>query len=76
MFFKWLCYLKLFWVYNFNKEDYGCFYFLFFSEVKFDFIIWVGDLNNKEFDFDEEEFEVEEIFMYEGYDSKYYFLKD
>lgn len=52
------------------------FIFCFFSEVKFDFIIWVGDLNNKEFDFDEEEFEVEEIFMYEGYDSKYYFLKD
>lgn len=51
-------------------------FILFFSEVKFDFIIWVGDLNNKEFDFDEEEFEVEEIFMYEGYDSKYYFLKD
>lgn len=52
------------------------FIFCFFSEVKFDFIICVGDLNNKEFDFDEEEFEVEEIFMYEGYDSKYYFLKD
>lgn len=61
---------------KYYKEDYGYFYFLFFSEVKFDFIIRVGDLNNKEFDFDEEEFEVEEIFMYEGYDCKYYFLKE
>lgn len=41
-----------------------------------DLIIRVGDLNNKEPDSDEEEFEVEEIFMHEGYDSKYYFLKD
>lgn len=48
----------------------------FFSEVKSDLIIRVGDLNNKEPDSDEEEFEVEEIFMHEGYDSKYYFLKD
>lgn len=49
---------------------------ILFSEVKSDLIIRVGDLNNKEPDSDEEEFEVEEIFMHEGYDSKYYFLKD
>lgn len=47
---------------------------ILFSEVKSDLIIRVGDLNNKEPDSDEEEFEVEEIFMHEGYDSKYYFL--
>lgn len=69
-------YSKLPRVYNLNKEDYGRSYSLFFSEVKSDLIIRVGDLNNKEPDSDEEEFEVEEIFMHEGYDSKYYFLKD
>lgn len=61
---------------KYNKEDYGRSYSLFFSEVKSDLIIRVGDLNNKEPDSDEEEFEVEEIFMHEGYDCKYYFLKE
>ncbi|XP_065921575.1 uncharacterized protein [Magallana gigas] len=44
----------------------------FDDEVKSDLIIRVGDLNNKEPDSDEEEFEVEEIFMHEGYDTKTY----
>lgn len=61
---------------KYHKEDYGRSYSLFFSEVKSDLIIRVGDLNNKEPDSDEEEFEVEEIFMHEGYDCKYYFLKE
>lgn len=61
---------------KYHKEDYGRSYYLFFSEVKSDLIIRVGDLNNKEPDSDEEEFEVEEIFMHEGYDCKYYFLKE
>ncbi|XP_052689239.1 deleted in malignant brain tumors 1 protein-like isoform X3 [Crassostrea angulata] len=42
----------------------------FVDKVKSDLIIRVGDLNNKEPDSDEEEFEVEEIFMHEGYDSE------
>lgn len=33
--------------------------------------IRVGDFNNKEDDTDEEEFDVEEIFMHEGYSSEY-----
>lgn len=47
------------------------FLIFWFSEVKSNLIIRVGDLNNKEPDSDEEEFEVEEIFMHEGYDGKY-----
>lgn len=44
----------------------------FDDEVKSNLIIRVGDLNNKEPDSDEEEFEVEEIFMHEGYDVETY----
>ena len=39
-----------------------------FSEVKSMLTIRVGDLNNKDPDSDEEEFEIEEIYMHEQYD--------
>ena len=38
------------------------------SEVKSMLTIRVGDLNNKDPDSDEEEFEIEEIYMHEEYD--------
>ena len=40
----------------------------YFSEVKSMLTIRVGDLNNKDPDSDEEEFEIEEIYMHEEYD--------
>lgn len=42
-----------------------------FSEVKSMLTIRVGDLNNKDPDSDEEEFEIEEIYMHEEYDGGY-----